>query len=146
MAYCDYEDVGLLLQFTFDTASNPTAAKVTTICGLIASEIEQAFILAGVGLPVAGSRLYDVTRLNNMYGAAGLVGVTYYRNVESLEGSQGDYYLKRYREFLEDVKKNPSLYNGLTGAGELYVSNQVLAGYETEDSITDVLIWNDWTA
>jgi hypothetical protein len=81
-----------------------------------------------------------------MYGAAGLVGVTYYRNVESLEGSQGDYYLKRYREFIEDVKKNPSLYNGLTGAGELYVSNQVLAGYETEDSITDVLIGNDWTA
>jgi hypothetical protein len=144
MAYCNYSDVGLLLQFTYDTNSNPTAAKVTDVIALIASEIEMALIGVGIALPVAGTNLYNLVRLNNMYGAAGIIGVTYYRNTEDIDGSQGDYYRKLYMEFLLNIKKNPNFYNSVSGGSNSTIGNQVTAGYETAESITDVLIGNDW--
>jgi hypothetical protein len=143
MAYCSYSDVGLLLALSFDENSRPTDAQVTDIISLISSEVNMTLNSVGITIPTSGD-LFNLLRLRVMQGSAGIVGLSYYGNTESIINSQGDYYTNLYRDFLKDLKENPGVYSSVSGGSLLYISNQVLAGYETEESITDILIGNDW--
>jgi len=142
MSYCTYEDVGTLLSLTYSTESIPTAVKVTDIISLIASEINMTLKSVGIEIPLSGTDFYNLLKLKNMQGAAGVVGVTAYGNTEDVEGSQGDYYKKEYMSFLTDIKKNPDVYKNTVK--QTFMSNQVSSGSATEESITSVMIENDW--
>ena len=143
MSYCTYEDVGLLLSLTFDeTLSKPLASKVTDIISLIASEINMTVVAAGVALPSSGTDFYNVLRLKNMHGAAGVVGVAYYGNTEDVAGSQGVFYRDSYNKFLLDLSENPTNYKNYKNA--MVLENQVTDGTYTEESLADVFIGNDW--
>lgn len=144
MSYCDYEDVGLLLQLTFnETDSKPKASKVTDIISLIASEINMLLVSKGIGLPLVGTDFYNVVRLKNMQGAAGVVGVSFYGNTEDVAGSQGVYYRDEYARFIEQVKTDPDSFKSTVKSS--YIGNQVTAGDSSESDISDVMIDNDWT-
>jgi hypothetical protein len=145
MDYCDYEDVGILLALTFDeTSSVPPASKVTGIIAMIESEIKLALTAAGIAAPVAGTDLFNVCKLNNMYGAAGVVGMTYNGNKDGVEGVRPDYYRQQYLKFLKDVKENPEMFSSL--ASSIVMQNQVTDLTFTESEITDNTIGNEWTA
>lgn len=145
MVYCTYEDVGTLLQLKFDTTtSNPTSTKVTGIIDLVSSEVNMSLLSAGIALPTIGTDLYNVVKLKVMQGSAGIVGFTGYGNTEDVVGSQADYYRKEYMAFLLQLKKDPGAF--LATINAVYAGNQVTDGTYTEESISEVLIGNDWEA
>lgn len=143
MAYCDYNDVGMMLAFTFDSDTKPTSTKVTEIIAMISSEINMVLKSVGIELPTAGTDFYNLVKLNTMKGSAAVAGITLYSNTEDIEGSQGDYYKKEYNAFLLDLKTNPDRYKETIK--ESYIGNQVTDGTYTEDEITETFIENDWT-
>jgi len=145
MAYCTHDEVGTLLQLKFDTTtSNPTSTKVAGIIDLVSSEVNMVLLSAGIALPTAGTDLYNVVKLKVMQGSAGIIGFTGYGNTEDVNGSQADYYRKEYMLFLKQLKEDPGAF--LATTNEIYISNQISAGFETEKSVTEILIGNDWEA
>lgn len=143
MAYCDYNDVGMMLGVTFSSDSQPSSTRVTEITVMITSEINVTLKGAGIGLPVSGTDFYNVVKLHCMKGSAAVAGITLYSNTEDVDGSQGSDYKKDYMAFLLDLKTNPDRYKET--AKESYISNQVIDGTYTEEEISETLIWNDWT-
>lgn len=143
MSYCDHSEVGMLLGLSFDSDTKPTDLKVTNVIALIASELNLVLKSVSISLPVIGSDLYNVIKLKNMQGAAGVVGVTYYGNTEDIAGSQGAFYKEEYMNFIADLKANPDVYKDSVKVG--FIGNQVTNGTVSEENISDVMIGDDWT-
>lgn len=141
MAYCTYDHVGTLLELTFTDDSKPSSTKVTEIIDMIASEINLVLISRGISVPVAGTDFYKILTLNNAYGAAGVVGLTYLSNVDGVDDKQGAYYKKEYKDFIALLKSEPDLFK--TMIKNVTASTNVTDGYTEEDVIED-RIGDDW--
>lgn len=143
MAYCDYELVGTLLEVTFSSTSKPTSTKVTELINVIASEINMTLLSKGITVPSPDENFYSLLKLMNAYGTAGIVGMTYSRNAESVVNTLGADYKKDYKDFIASIKKDPDQYKQVVKTG--IASTHITDGY-TDESVLDNSIGDDWTA
>ena len=130
-----------MLALTFDTTSVPTAVKVTSITELISSELNMVIKSVGIALPTSGTDFYNLVKLKCMQGSAGIIGMTYTGNKDSVSGVRPDWYIQEYKEFLKSLKETPELYKDTVFVSS--IGNQVTDGTYTEAEVSDVMI-GEW--
>lgn len=143
--YCDAEDVSVLMGLNvFDATSRPTLTQVNAIIADKTNEID--FVLSGVGITTqpTDSKILGRLALACKYGSASDVALSVYGNAAGVDGSQGEYFGRKYKEIIDEIKEMPELYGYITGDSNLTASNQVLDGTYTESEINDGYIDRDY--
>jgi hypothetical protein len=138
MRYCSHEDVGTLLALNFSADSKPSASKVLDIAGWISSEINFVLKSCKVEIPAEGTDLYNLLRMKSAQGSAGIIGLSYYGNSDTVQSGQGAYYSEQYGLFIKEVKENPALFRDMNN--EAYIGNQFTNGSMTEDDLFGIML------
>jgi len=130
--YCNVSDITMSCgSLSFSATTKPTLVEVENRISDITNEID--FVLYGAGIKEQPTdarilgRLKEACRL----GVSGWVLYSRYGNSE--KNNQGNKYLEKYEQILEDIKSNPNNYGAITGFETISMSNQVLDGTYTEE-------------
>jgi len=145
MNYCDSTDVNVIMGVdAFSSTTRPTLTQVNTIISDITNEID--FVLSGVGITTqpTDSKILGRLGIACKYGSASHVCLSVYGNNTSVDGSQGEYFGRKYKEILDEMKTDPELYGLITGDSNLVISNIVLDGTNTESEISNGYIDRDY--
>lgn len=144
MAYCTSADVGVLLQQDFNENTQPTAVQVDSIIEQTTGEIDSILLSKSVSLPISDSTTLQLMKKYCSFGSACTTGFTYFRNNESVNDSQPNFYCNGYKEFLEQLKTDPESIIGTLDMESVVISSQVLDGSYTEDEIDEVNVDQDF--
>ncbi len=139
--YTTAENVAVLLGFdNFSSSTRPTQAQVNSIIADVTNEID--FVLSAVGITTqpTDTKLLGRLSIACKYGVACQVAMSTFGNSTGVDGSQGDKYCEKYKEILDDIKDNPTLYGVVTGDSGMYISNVVSDGTYTETKIKDLYL------
>ena len=138
--YCSYADVGLLLNKTFNDTTTPTDTQVTSIITQITKEIDAVLKVAGISAQPTDTNILGLLQKHCSFGAAGITGISYFRNASGISGSNAEWYYSKYEEFLKEVKENPDILGISAGSETISVSNPVLDGTITETELKDIIL------
>lgn len=144
MAYCTAADIGVILQLTYSTTSQPTQVQVEAIIDQVAAEIDLRLQTAGLSLPVSDATTLQYLKTQNINGAVCRVGMSYKRNADSVTGTQADYFCQLYKDFITEIKETPEDIVGIIGGGTVYTGSNVLDGVVTEEHVTDNMVKDDF--
>lgn len=133
MAYCDYTDIQVLMQMTFDASSRPTAAQVTSLCDQVSGEMEVYLSGVNIGLPITNTSILNMLKLYCSYGVASAILATY--NVPDNVAEQFRFWRGEYLAFLQRIQDRPNLFGAISGDQIIICGNQVTDGTIAEADV-----------
>lgn len=141
MNYCTAEDVSVLLGFTpFRDDTRPTLSQVNSIISDITNDLDFTLSSIGVTVQPTDTKLLGRLAIACKYGVACQVAMSTYGNSTGVDGSQGDKFCEKYKEYIDDIKNNPQMYGVVTGDSSMFISNQVTDGTWTEADTTNLYL------
>lgn len=145
MAYTTLDKVAAITGFeSFSTTTRPTQTQVTDMINDVTGEMDFVLSSKGITTPITNSNLLRKLDIICKYGVACQVLISGYGNADSVDGSQGDKFCEKYKEYLQDIKDNPEDYGYITGNSTMFIGNQVSDGTYTESEITDRYMANNY--
>ncbi|NMB82888.1 MAG: hypothetical protein GYA14_13835 [Ignavibacteria bacterium] len=101
--YCNANDVAMFLGVAeFNDNTNPTLARVNDLISIISNEID---FFAKIQNIKFDDSYANILRKKSAIGVAGVILITYLNNNQNA-GSQANEFLREYREFLANMRRN----------------------------------------
>jgi hypothetical protein len=140
MAYCTASDIAIQLGVdTYTATTRPTLTQINSIIDNISGEID--FHLSAIGI-TSPTDVRVLSKLKNICidGVACRVGFSNFGNNQGVDNTQPNHYCKNYKESLNEMKEDPSLYGITTGNESVIFSSNVLDGTLDEADANNLML------
>ena len=143
--YCTHAQIAVLLEKKggFDTDKTPTATQVDDIIDQTTNEIDTVLSSIGITAQPTDGKLLATLEKYCSFGAAGVVGITYFSNTSTTNDSKPEWYYSKYEKFLEMLRDDPEIFGIISDSEGIYASNQVTDGTISEDDFNDMFFNNE---